>query len=245
MTLEMSLSTVNKYIQINSAMKREDLKVPQPDIKDVAHLGVTTFLNSIPGLAGVGELFKFIVSPSLDKRKDKWMETVKDALIELESRPGFKQEDLQNEEFITLLIQASQIAVKTHLDSKRIFLKRALVGSFIEELNFNISSEYLNTIDRLQPVHISLLKIFTNIESMTQFGEKGKYLNYMMEHMPENIEISFVESFILDLQQLGLITNEFITYTTEGALLGEPYYTHVLSNYGHKFLTFLMLNKEQ
>jgi hypothetical protein len=52
-----------------------------------------------------------------------------------------------------------------------------------------------------------------------------------------------VESFIVDLARMGLVTDTFITETVtwDGAIFGggNYYYNHVLSAFGKRFLEFV------
>lgn len=94
-------------------------EVPQADMKDIAHTGATVLLSAIPFL-GAGELFKATLTPPLEKRRDQWMATIAQAVEELQQKSGITPQSLsENEEFISLLIEASQIAWKTHLEEKR------------------------------------------------------------------------------------------------------------------------------
>jgi len=60
-------------------MKNKDLEVPQSDAADVVHTSVTVALSLIP-FVGAGELFKAAIAPSLEKRKDAWMQKVAEAI---------------------------------------------------------------------------------------------------------------------------------------------------------------------
>ena len=54
-------------------MNKESLHVPQTDSADVAHLVASPIIGLIPFVGGA-DLFKFVVSPSLEKRKERWMQ---------------------------------------------------------------------------------------------------------------------------------------------------------------------------
>ncbi|GAB2452368.1 hypothetical protein GCM10011375_39370 [Hymenobacter qilianensis] len=140
-------------------MSKDSLDVPQADNADAAHLVATSLIGLIPFVGGT-DLFKFIVSPSLEKRKERWMQLVANAIRELQSQPGFSIELLRdNEEFTTLLMQTTQAAYKTHLEEKHVLLKEGLRNAYLLDAAFDIKHIYLNLLDRFNPVHIATLLV--------------------------------------------------------------------------------------
>ena len=138
-------------------MSEESLDVPQADSSDAAHLVASTIIGLIPFVGGA-DLFKFIVSPSLEKRKEKWMQLVVEAIRTLQARAEFSIEGLRdNEEFTTLLIQTTQSAMKTHLEAKHQLLKTGLINAALTNFEFDTKQLYLNLLDRFTPTHIIVL----------------------------------------------------------------------------------------
>ncbi|QNE38606.1 hypothetical protein F1C16_03075 [Hymenobacter sp. NBH84] len=142
-------------------MNKDGLDIPQADGRDVAHIAISTMISAVPFLGGA-ELLKFIVTPSLEKRREEWMEVVRDAIRELRERELVDIDALRdNEEFITLLLNATQAALKTHFVEKRQMLKNAIVNFFSTKIRYDVATIYVDLIERLTPTHVAMLKFIS------------------------------------------------------------------------------------
>ena len=197
-------------------MSKEWLDVPQADSADAAHLVASTMIGLIP-LIGGADLFKFIVSPSLEKRKERWMQLVADAIRELQAQPGFSIELLRdNEEFTTLLMQTTQAAYRTHLEEKHLLLKDGLRNAYLSKTAFDIKYIYLNLLDKFNPVHLAILLV---VEEYKQASKKcdsgGAFYDRLVElRVPTALATNGILflAVLEDLHQAGLIvvSSEFI-----------------------------------
>jgi len=146
----------------------EDKQLPQPTEKDVAHSFVKGTIASIPVIGGIGsELFSLIITAPLEKRKNEWMNSVADKLVEMEKAiQGFKIESLQgNDLFISIIMHASNLAIKNHQEEKIEALRNAVLHSALAtNLEENTQFIFLNYIDFLTPLHLKILKYFENPE---------------------------------------------------------------------------------
>jgi hypothetical protein len=185
-------------------IESNELNVPQPNIGDVAHTGATVLLSAIPFL-GAGELFKSIIAPPLEKRREKWMETVALRIQELQQKSGITLESLiANEEFQTLLIEATQIAVKTHLDSKRERLSRALKDNVEGKATFDQASFRLRVIDQLLPVHFEIMNNAMRASSFPKVSKK-EAIDELGKGLDKNITRPLLRVLVRELENLGLI----------------------------------------
>jgi hypothetical protein len=193
-------------------MDNESLQPPQPSLGDVMHLGATTVagLASLVGVVGAGEAFKFFFASPMEKRTQKWMQNMADAVIELQQRSGVDIQTIQeNEEFLTLLIQATQIAYKTHLEAKHQSLKKALMNSYASELDFDRKQVLMSLIDTLTVTHILLLQAVKDYgrstigkQSIETFHNTVQVLGNLQNKamtLPDFID------FLTDLEQRALI----------------------------------------
>ena len=191
------------------AMSNNPLAVPEADSGDVMHTAVTAALSAVP-FVGLGELFKFIVAPSLDKRREQWMKLMAEAVHELQNRKGIDLDAFRdNEEFITLVIHATQSALKTHLELKRQMIKRALINSVLIDSGFDEKELYFNLLDRLTPSHIDILLL---IKREKQSTVRIEYAQYFYDKMRErkhptalSMDCTPFLAFLGDLQQAGLV----------------------------------------
>ena len=196
-------------------MSDESLEVPQANSADAAHLVASTLIGLIPFVGGA-DLFKFIISPSLEKRREKWMQLVTDAIRELQAQPGISIELLRdNEEFTTLLMQTTQAAYKTHLEEKHLQLKNAVKTALIFDAVFDLKQLYISIIDRLSPTHLSVLRVVNGFAKYSYSTTAADGLHALLEDNPEmlndrKIGLAAFLSFLTDLQQNGLVVGGFL-----------------------------------
>ena len=142
----------------------ENLDPPKATKGDVAHAVAKAGLSAIPFVGGPAvELFQHLVQPPLDRRRGEWMNSVGEKLIELENR-GMDIEALaKSEEFISAVMHASHIALRTHQEEKRDALRNAIInvatGQSPDEV---LEHMFFDLIDSLSILHIKMLKLFQN-----------------------------------------------------------------------------------
>ncbi len=143
-------------------MASDKLQPPKPSKGDTAHALAKAGISAIPMIGGPGaELFQHIVQPPIEKRRVEWMGYVGEKLIELESRGVDIGQLSENEEFVSAVLHASQIAIRTHRQEKREALRNALFniasGKAPEE---SLQQIFLEYIDAFSELHVQLLKFF-------------------------------------------------------------------------------------
>ena len=82
-------------------MSEQDMtKRPDPNMGDCAHMVIRAGLSAIPGAA---ELFSWVITPSLERRRDEWIESIAVALKVLEEKlENFSVKGLdENEAFVS------------------------------------------------------------------------------------------------------------------------------------------------
>ena len=97
------------------------LEPPRESPADYVHALVKGTLGSVPiGGSLAAEAFNAIFGPPYQKRQRAWQENVFGALVDLQQRTG--SIDLtrlqQDDEFLSMLASASQLAFKTHRKEK-------------------------------------------------------------------------------------------------------------------------------
>jgi len=197
-------------------MNADPLDVPQSGLDDIGHIAATTIISLIPFI-GAAEIFKAAVPPPMEKRRDKWMQDVGNAIRELSARKGFEIEDLRNnDEFTTLLIQTTQAAFKTHLDTKRALLKNALVNAMSLDMDFDSKQLYMGMVERFSPTHISILSLINRAKHHTRHATTGGQFYDKLKEYGEVITLSLngitFLGFLEDLHKAGLlaISDDFI-----------------------------------
>jgi len=223
----------------------EDLK---PSYGDYAHVGVKTGLSTIPLIGGpIAELFSAVIAPPLEKRRDVWLIELYRRLKDLEiTMDGFKIENLKNnEQFISVLLFATNIAMRTHQQEKIDALQNAVINSAINiSIEENIQQIFLNIIDRYTPWHLMLLQYY---ENPRQYGDKRNisYPSWTMGGPATVLEFTFpnlkgqrelYDQLTRDLYNDGLLnSNDFlhVTMTDNGMFASRT------SKMGSNFLSYI------
>ena len=218
-------------------MTDDRFKVPKQSKGDVAHTLAKAGLSAIPVIGGPAvELFQYLVQPPLEKRRGEWMAQVGEKLRELEAK-GLKLEDLQkNEAFVSAVMHASQIALRTHKAEKRDALRNAILnvakGQAPDEALQNV---FLNLVDSFTEIHLRILKVFQAPAPPPNMSMGG--LSSVLEHnIPElrgNREL--YDQLWKDLYSRGLVNTDGLHVTMTGNGLGQKRTTGI----GDTFLKFI------
>lgn len=227
--------------------KRNGIEVPQPEAWDRLHTVGKAIVSAVPFVGGpAAEILAAIIVPPLSKRLNVWRETITQRLMELEEKvDGFEIEALShNEMFITTVMHATQVALRTHHEEKLIALRNAVVNSALEEAPAeSLQLMFLNFVDVFTPWHLRILEFFNNPR---EWGEKNgiTYPNWTMggpssvlEHsMPELKERrEFYDQIVKDLYSRGLLNMESIHISMSVVGMFDSHTTKM----GKEFLLFI------
>jgi len=206
----------------------DNIKYSPPDdnTKDTAHLVTSGLLSFIPGAP---ELFEYFVQPSLEKRLVGWRNDVADALNRLEENQRIQIASLQSSElFVTMLMQATRLAVRNHQQEKLNMLRNAILNTASGiDLNEDLHLLFIRYIDELIPAHFFLLKFFYDNESELAFSRSYEKLYSIFDK--KNPKLLSKDEFKLlcgDLVNRGLLRisqdiDDFDDMYVASALLNE------------------------
>lgn len=155
------------------------------------------------------------------------MEDVGNALRELEEKMGIALESLQdNDVFIDVAIEATQLAIKTSNQEKREALKNAILNSALptspEE---SLQKMFLSLIDTLTVWHLKLLELFNDPSAYLE-KNKIQFTGYSMgapSHLVENAlpemkgRRDLYDLIWKDLYSRSLVTTEHLHVTMTGS----------------------------
>ena len=148
---------------------------PEASLRDHAHTLARAGVGSIP-LAGAAatELFKKLIAPPLEKRRQEWMESVAEGLRQLEEQQRLSLDGLaENDTFIDAVMSASQAAIRTSQGEKREALKNGVLNSSLPDPPDESSQQiFIGLVDSLTVWHLRILRFFSN--PATIFREQGK-----------------------------------------------------------------------
>lgn len=227
--------------------KFDDLK---PDWKDRVHTGAQLIFSEIPAVGGlVTEVFNEIVTPSLERRRNEWLNDLMEKVVRLEQKvEGFKIDSLaENDQFLTCLLEATQIALRTHQKMKLECLRNAVINTAImESIDDDKINMYLHLVQVFGQNHLKLLLLlkdprhfFQNQGITPPSFLSGSPLNLIEIAYPDlKEEKEYLNKIILDLYQNGLINTQSLSTTmTESGM-----YSSRTTNFGNDFLSFISSN---
>ncbi len=194
-------------------------KVPDKrSLGDVAHAVTKAGLSAIPVIGGPAvELFQYVVQPPLEKRRAEWMQSVGERLESLEA-DGLDLASLQeNEQFISVVMQASQAALRTHNSVKLEALRNAVmmvaIGQGPEE---TVQHLLLGYVDELTEMHFRILKVFHSPEAPPGLSMGG--LDSVLTHNIPSLrpQRDLYDQLWRDLYARGLVTTDNLHVTMSG-----------------------------
>ncbi len=210
---------------------------PKNSKGDIVHAIVKAAVSSVPLVGNAAaEFLQPLVQPPLEKRRDDWMTDVSERLKKLESEGLTFEKIQQNEKFISTLLQATQISIRTHQQEKREALKNAVLNS--ARPNSPDDSEqqmFLNFVDIMTEWHIRLLRFFKSPPSVP--GLSIGSLSTVLEN--HNVELrgrrEFYDQIWRDLYLRGFVNIEQLN----GTLSGNDLIRDRTTQMGAKFLQFI------
>lgn len=220
---------------------------PEVSAADVAHAVVKGAVSAVPVVGGVlSETLSLIFSPPLEKRREKWIETLADAIEEIKRRlDDFSPEKLsQNEAFVTTAMHASQIASRTHQEEKLRALRNAIVNAAMPDAPDETKQQiFLEHVDSLTPWHLRILAFFESPQAWFQRHNirrpnitAGAQSHILEAGIPElRGQREFYDQIIKDLEARGLVPGGGIHVMVSEHGLWQPRIT----NWGREFLRFI------
>lgn len=198
--------------------KIRNTKPPQKTISNEIHEGTGEMLRSFMG--PVSPLLSFVWPSFHQKEVERWRNDVHNELIRLgETQDEYKIENLlNNSEFISILIQATQIASRNFQDEKLRHLKNIVLNTPITPPSPDIKLIFLNFIDELSVIQIKILSILNNrnteIESIKSYPELFDFLTRICGL---NISRHEFRMYLLGLVNKGLLrlSNDFDDFEDE------------------------------
>ena len=133
---------------------------------DAIREGSRAVVSAIPIAGGPLQVFfENIFAAPIEKRKHAWLEQLADVVTELQERVNdLTAEKLaSNEAFVTMAMQATQIAIRNHRNEKLEALRNAVLNSALPNSPEEDEQQvFIRLIDQLTPWHLSLLAVLNN-----------------------------------------------------------------------------------
>jgi hypothetical protein len=210
---------------------------------DYAIIALKSGASAIPIVGGpAAELIGLINTP-LEKRKVEWLNSLAKKVEELEKKGVFSATELQeNQEFITAVTHATQIAIRSHEEEKLNALRNAVINTAKKlDVGRNMRMIFLSYIDLLSPWHLILLDFFRNPKNAC--SAKGiDVRKYYMGEVSQVLEDcfqelrgrrSFYDLISADLLSKGLISSDGLHTTMSAGGMVEKRTTDIGDNFLH------------
>lgn len=206
---------------------------PEATIRDYARTIGDATVQAIPFVGGsVGVLLDTVLRPHYQKRLDAWLLDLGDVVRDLENRTeGFDVTALgQNELFVTAVIEASRIALGSHLETKVQLLKSALLN--VAEGNLSddfLALRYMRFIEELAPEHFRLLAYAVTPSSWHPNGVQTDAATprALIDVSTVGLDYGIVDVLLADLTARGLVDVATISGVREGGSALVPFATAV------------------
>ncbi len=197
------------------ANQRENLS--KPTSVDALLTVTKAGLSAIPSVGGpAAELFATVIVPPLTRRREAWLQSLAEGLEALEKKvEGLSMESLaSNEAFVTMVMEASNIAVRNHAKEKVEALRNAVLNSAIKSPDEYLQGILLQFIAIATPWHFRVLSFYSAPENFVKDAglklESGDYLSDFVERIVP--ELKGKKAFRLqierDLLHYGLVLPE-------------------------------------
>lgn len=224
---------------------------PERSTGDTVHAVVKSIASAVPTAGGpLSVMLETIFAPPIERRREKWFKQLAEVVSALEQRvANLSPESLsQNEVFVTVALQATQIALRNHHDDKLQALRGAVLHAGLPNgPDEQLQLMFLQFVDELSPTHLGLLALF---DSPVRWMEKNNIQNpgwgmggpsTVVEHCFPSLRNrrEIYEQLVRDLQARGLIhQGQFLNVTMTGNGMVESRTTQM----GKAFIAYVSEN---
>ena len=138
-------------------------RYPQSNEIDATRTALEKVVEMVPVLGPITvHMIAHFLAPGVERRREEWFKELADGLDRLrETKECFNVESLaQSETFVSAAIQATRIAIATHQEEKRAYLRNALLNIAIGKGPGEIKQQiFLNAIEAFSPAHVRALDL--------------------------------------------------------------------------------------
>lgn len=135
--------------------------LPSQTKGEVAQALVKAAVSVVPVAGGpLAELVGLVLQPAIGRRRDVWLGQLETAIEELQKRPDAPSiEELSNNEvFVSVVLNATQAALRTHQTEKLEALRAAVMNSALPMApDEHTQLMFVRFIDELMPLHLRIL----------------------------------------------------------------------------------------
>jgi hypothetical protein len=192
-----------------------DLTPPARSALDTVHTIASAGMAAIPFIGGsVVEIFKAVLATPLERRTQEWWRSIVDAIEQLQRADANIVPRLKdNEEFQSILLQATWAAIRNHHREKLAALHNAVINT---AHGTGVPSDrqllFVRYVDELSPSHLVVMDFFVRHEAEVARLESFQNLHEVFSRASnQRIEPQFFKLVCDDLKSRSLvrISDEF------------------------------------
>lgn len=209
-------------------------------LTDFCETNLRALVEQIPFGGLLTNNIDFLIKPSIEKRREKWLNLIVDSINVLSDRIDNINKMFQDETFITFIINTTQSAMRTHQDEKINMYKNVLINSYVcNNIDGDKKLIFLNWLDNLTFTHMKVLAFMdqpsefcNNSDGNTMYTIAG----IMRMSFPDfNDNRQIYENIVKDLYYKGLINTDNISVnmTSSGAFASRT------TAIGKEFISFV------
>lgn len=149
--------------------------LPKESVGDELHRGARAALSAIPFVGGAAvELFNRVLAPPIQRRRDAWLNVLAERIAKMEQEGRINVKELQNnDEFVSTVMQASQVAIRNHQQEKLDALRNAVLNTAIgQSPNDSKREMFLGFVDTFTVHHLRILKAIATSDADEQHRKK-------------------------------------------------------------------------
>lgn len=221
---------------------------PERTKGDTLHAVVKSIVSIVPTAGGpLSVMLETLFAPPLERRRESWFKQLGEVVSHLEQCvDDLTPEKLsQNEIFVTVALQATQIALRNHHEEKLSALRGAVFHSALPNgPDDQLQLMFLQFVDELTPTHLAMLALFNGpVQWMQQHqiqnpGWSTGGVSAVIEHCFPALRSKreVYEQVVRDLQARGLIhQGQFLNITMTGNGMVESRTTDI----GRAFIAYV------
>lgn len=212
-------------------------------VKDAIEITGKTILSVIPiGGTLATAVYDTIKGNVLQKRQKKWMNIVEQRLVNLE----IALDDLgQNENFATMLIKTTEVAMKTQKEEKLNYLANALLNSINAKIDEDKLIVFMALVEKYTVCHIKILDFFNEPTKFSNINEN----NYSNSTGSPTAVLSRVYPDVMEMFDIcwkDLYNDSLVSSVSIRAIMtGQGMIAKRTTQLGDEFLKFLNKNEEK
>ncbi len=225
-------------------------KFPEKTDDDFAHSSIKGIISGILGAGGpLSVLFETIFTSPIEKRKKEWFIQLGQSIENLTNQVENLSNDAlsQNEKFISVAIQASQIALRNHQEEKLNALRNCIINTALDpDIDENKALIFTRIIDTITPLHLNLLRFLKNPEILKEKirSKTDRSTSVQSTYTNQNLSNSEIwYKFNKEYKQHGELINLVIQELSSNGFISvnsiDMGFGSTITEFGKEFIEFI------